>query len=105
MAGLEVAKSSSSGDRVTARRTPATPRFRGVFRAGIVVARAVDVVMPAGDPAYAWRYPRRAAARSGDLFPLPPDPPPRRLALGPPACVLGGFRSEERRGGKECVVR
>src|SRR3546814_20344929 len=47
--------------------------------------------MPAGDPAYAWRYPRRAAAMSGDLFPLPPDPTPRRLALGPQACVLGGF--------------
>lgn len=28
---------------------------------------------------------------SGDLFPLPPDPTPRRLALGPQACVLGGF--------------
>src|SRR3546814_19717473 len=96
MAGLEVAKSSSSGDRVTARRTPATPRFRGVFRAGIVVARAVDVVMPAGDPAYAWRYPRRAAAMSGDLFPPPPDPTPRRLALGPQ-------RSEERRVGQAGV--
>ena len=28
---------------------------------------------------------------SGHLFPLPQDPTPRRLTLGPQACVLGGF--------------